>query len=173
MREARTWARVLAVLVLAAGAATLVAPVPGTLSLQGGFKQKLLAALDLVDYTPVNVTTSNLGIHLAAGCKRLTLAALPAQTQSVANGLAGKIDVRPNAHDLMGEVFRAFNITFLQARVERLSGDTYYGRLNLQSGSTFLSLDARPSDAIAIAVRLNGTVYVNRTLLEESDEGIC
>ncbi len=173
MSKARTWVLVLSALVLAAGAAALVAPAPAALSLQGGFKQKLTAVLDLVDYTPVNVTISNLGIHLTAGCKRLTLAALPAQTQSVASGLAGKVEVRPNAHDLMGEVLRTFNITFLQARVERLSGDTYYGRINLQSGSTFLSLDARPSDAVAMAVRMNGTVYVNRTLLQTAGESVC
>lgn len=164
--------------VLAAGALAIgfhtSSPAPSeTLFLDDAFRDRLKTALDLVDYTPANVTTSNLGIHLTAGCRRLTLAALPAQTQSVANGLAGKIDVRPNAHDLMREVLQAFNITLVQARVERLSGDAYYGRLNLQQGGTILSLDARPSDAIAIAVRLNGTVHVNKTLMEKSGEGIC
>lgn len=158
---------------LAWGLLPAPAPAGDVALLQSAFQERLSAALDLVGYTQVNVTTSNLGIHLTAGCKRLTLAALPAQTQSVANGLAGKIDVRPNAHDLMGELFRTFNVTLLQARVERLSGDTYYGRLNLQQGSTFLSLDARPSDAIAVAVRLNGTVWVNKTLLAASGEGVC
>ncbi|MEM3087225.1 MAG: DUF151 domain-containing protein [Halobacteria archaeon] len=161
---------------LAAGIALglLLAPSPPqALSLQSEFQGRLKAALDLVDYAPVNVTTSELGIHLTSGCLRLTLAALPAQTQSVANGLAGRIDVRPNAHDLMAEMLRAFNTTLLQIRVERLAGDVYYGRLNLQQGSTILSLDARPSDAIALAVRLNGTVHVNSTLLQKEGRGVC
>lgn len=161
---------------LAAGVALglLLAPAPTEiLFLQSAFRERLTAALDLVDYTPANVTTSNLGIHLTSGCRRLTLAALPSQTLSVANGLAGRIDVRPNAHDLMREVLQTLNISLLQVRVERLTGDTYYGRINLQQGSTFLSLDARPSDAVALAVRLNGTVHVNKTLLQNSGEGIC
>jgi bifunctional DNase/RNase len=151
----------------------LVPSPPQALSLQSEFQGRLKAALDLVDYAPVNVTTSDLGIHLTSGCFRITLAALPAQTQSVANGLAGRIDVRPNAHDLMAEMFRALNTTLLQTRVERLAGDVYYGRLNLQQGSTILSLDARPSDAVALAVRLNGTVHVNSTLLQKEGRGIC
>lgn len=171
----QAWATA-ALIALSAGVllGLLLAPAPGGgLHLQGAFKERLSAALDLIGYVPANVTTSNLGIHLTAGCQRLTLGALPAQIQSVANGLAGKVDVRPNAHDLMREILQVFNVTLLQARVERLAGDTYYGRLNLQQGSTILSLDARPSDAIALAVRFNATVHVNKSLLDASGERAC
>lgn len=146
---------------------------PVALLFQSPFQTNLSAALDLVDYVPVNVTTSPFGIHLTSGCRQLTLAALPLQVRSVANGLAGRVDARPNTHDMLREVLLAFNVTLLQARVERLTGDVYFGRVNLQQGSTILSLDSRPSDAIALAVRFNATVHVNRTLLETAGETVC
>jgi bifunctional DNase/RNase len=58
-------------------------------------------------------------------------------------------------------------------KVTELKGNSFYSKLILRQGNTILSLDARPSDAIAIALRANSSIYVNSTLLREVGKKVC
>jgi len=86
-----------------------------------------------------------------------------------ANAIALQIEnvrtPRPMTHDLLRSV-----IENLSARVERvvvceLKENTFYARIHLQSGNDAHTIDARPSDAIALALRARCPIHVSESVL--------
>jgi len=63
----------------------------------------------------------------------------------------------------------------LMVKITELKDNTFFAKLFLVKGNLILSLDSRPSDAIAIAARADYKVpiYVNENLLENVGEKIC
>lgn len=112
-------------------------------------------------------------IYLDSGCRRLVGGVDPVQGQSISNALNGVIDARPNTHNLMKDAFDVLGVKVLMAKVVGLKGNNYIGRLVIQQGSMVASLDSRPSDGVAITLRVNASVYVNSTLLSEKGQNIC
>ncbi len=88
------------------------------------------------------------------------------EATSIASALQ-EIDFdRPMTHDL----FKSF-ITLMDVDVDRvevcdLKNNTFYARIYFISGDSEFSMDARPSDAIAMAVRFNCAVYVDEKVIE-------
>jgi bifunctional DNase/RNase len=77
---------------------------------------------------------------------------------------------RPMTHDLMKNC-----LEFLDVKVERievcdLRDNTYYALIYLRTNDEVRSIDARPSDAVAIALRTNAPIFVNETVLLKSKE---
>ena len=75
---------------------------------------------------------------------------------------------RPMTHDLLKNLLGE-----LGARVERvvindLKENTFFARIHLIRGDAMLSVDSRPSDAIALAVRSQADIFVEEKVLEES-----
>jgi bifunctional DNase/RNase len=75
---------------------------------------------------------------------------------------------RPMTHDLLKNL-----LTELDARVERvvineLRENTFFARIHLVRGDATLSVDSRPSDAIALALRSNAEIFVEELVLEKS-----
>ncbi len=75
---------------------------------------------------------------------------------------------RPLTHDLIVKI-----IEELDARVERvyvsdLNNDTFYARIVLKVKDREISIDSRPSDAVAIAVRAECPIYVNEEVMERA-----
>jgi len=75
---------------------------------------------------------------------------------------------RPMTHDLLKNL-----LTELDARVERvvineLRENTFFARIHLIRGDSTLSVDSRPSDAIALALRSNAEIFVEELVLEKS-----
>ena len=75
---------------------------------------------------------------------------------------------RPLTHDLLGSV-----IASLGARVDRiivsdLANDTFYATVVLQHDGTTTTVDARPSDAIALAVRTQAPIYAENSVLDRA-----
>jgi bifunctional DNase/RNase len=73
---------------------------------------------------------------------------------------------RPLSHDLMAEI-----VNSLKAKVERivitdLRDNIYFAELELRKGSEMIKVDARPSDAIALALRVHAPIFAMQHLLE-------
>jgi hypothetical protein len=83
------------------------------------------------------------------------------------------MEQRPNTHDIFAQTLKSFNITLDYVTIDNLVNGTYYSNLFLRSGNKILKLDAKPSDAIALALRTNSTIYINKTLLQEVGKNIC
>ena len=80
-----------------------------------------------------------------------------------------KIDLpRPMTHDLVKNVLDSLNIKVLKIEIADLRDNTFYAYIHLgMDGKTF-TIDARPSDAIAIALRTKSPIYVDEDVIKKS-----
>lgn len=73
---------------------------------------------------------------------------------------------RPMTHDLIVEILKDLGATVEKVTITELKDDTYYAEIALRSGVTLHPVDARPSDAIALAVRLRTPIFAAPGLLQ-------
>jgi len=73
---------------------------------------------------------------------------------------------RPLTHDLLKNVFLAFGARILRVEVVGLREDTFFGNIVVEHNDRTLNIDARPSDALAIAVRAHVPIWVDRQVLD-------
>lgn len=84
-----------------------------------------------------------------------------AEAQSIALALAHKQMPRPMTHDLMKHLLDSFGALLKDVEVVRFEGKTFYAVLHLERGGAPLPpVDARPSDAIALALRCGAPIAV-------------
>ncbi|MBW2221900.1 MAG: bifunctional nuclease family protein [Deltaproteobacteria bacterium] len=80
-----------------------------------------------------------------------------------------KIDLpRPMTHDLVKNVFNSLNIKVLKVEIADLRDNTFYAYIHLGMGGKTFTIDARPSDAIAIALRTKSPIYVDEDVIKKS-----
>jgi uncharacterized protein len=90
----------------------------------------------------------------------------PAEAQAIALEMHGVPTPRPLTHDLMKRLVQRLGGKLDRVVVEELRGDTYVASIHLRArGGRRVRVDARPSDAIALALRLGGPVRVAEGLL--------
>ncbi len=73
---------------------------------------------------------------------------------------------RPLTHDLLADVITSMGATLERIVVNSLQRTTFYAKLVLRLDSNVIEVDARPSDAVAIAVRLNAPIFVEDEVLD-------
>jgi bifunctional DNase/RNase len=74
---------------------------------------------------------------------------------------------RPMTHDLLVSLAAALGATITRVEVTRLEAGTYYAEVELDQGGTLRRLDARPSDAVAVALRARCPIFVARAVLDD------
>ena len=74
---------------------------------------------------------------------------------------------RPMTHDLMATLLTTLGAKVKQVVVTDLKDNTFFAVICLEHDGEMLQIDSRPSDAIAIAVRLKCPVYIRRHLAEK------
>jgi uncharacterized protein len=77
---------------------------------------------------------------------------------------------RPLTHDLVRSLIVGMGAQLLRVEITRVEKSTYYAELHLQQGDTLARIDARPSDSIAVALRLGAPIFVAEPLLVEPVE---
>jgi bifunctional DNase/RNase len=90
------------------------------------------------------------------------------EANAIAQQLDGSLAPRPMTHDLLGNLIDA-----LEGRVERvvitdLRENTFFAIIHLDSRGKKLAIDARPSDAMALALRVKVPILVEEAVLERS-----
>jgi len=90
------------------------------------------------------------------------------EANAIAQQLDGSVAPRPMTHDLLGNMIDA-----LEGHVERivitdLRQNTFFAVIHLNRGGTKLEIDARPSDAMALALRLKVPILVEESVLVRS-----
>jgi bifunctional DNase/RNase len=86
------------------------------------------------------------------------------------------VDVgRPMTHDLLKTLIAELGARILRVEICDLKMNTYYALIHLEQSGQCIQIDARPSDAIALAVRFDAPIFVEEKVLEkslfESEEG--
>jgi uncharacterized protein len=94
----------------------------------------------------------------------------PAEAISIQWELDHRQPQRPMTHDLMTNIFREMSIRLLRVTVNDFADQVYYARLHLQMGSNddVQEVDARPSDAIALALRANCQILVSDEVAQKT-----
>jgi bifunctional DNase/RNase len=90
--------------------------------------------------------------------------------QSITAEMEQKRPPRPNTHDLAKRVIEGLDGEIASVVVTKLREGTYYAILKLSTNGKVVEIDARPSDAIAIALRLKAPIFVRATVFEEAGE---
>jgi len=92
------------------------------------------------------------------------------EATSIASALQ-KIEFdRPMTHDLFKNVADILKADVTRIEVCDLKENTFYARIFFQYGDTSFDLDARPSDAIAIALRFGAPIYVDDKVVQRSKQ---
>lgn len=75
---------------------------------------------------------------------------------------------RPQTHDLLANVIRDLGGRLVRIEINDLKQGTFYARLIIEKDGTTLSIDSRPSDAIALGVSQDVPIFVEEHVLEEA-----
>ena len=100
----------------------------------------------------------------------------PAEAVSIAMELEHREPPRPMTHDLMANILKVIGVGIDHVVVSEFKEKTFYATIRLRAGGTTQDIDARPSDAIALALRANASIFVKddvagsaSIVLEEGD----
>ena len=85
---------------------------------------------------------------------------------SIALGLAEQEAPRPLSHDLMHSILDQLNASVEKVEILEMKDGTFFAELVLSGDDGSVSIDARPSDCLALAVRAGAPIYVSQKLLE-------
>ena len=75
---------------------------------------------------------------------------------------------RPLTHDLLKSMISQLGAEVVQVVINELRNDVYYARIVLDQNGRRLEVDSRPSDAIALAVRVHVPIYVDESVMEKA-----
>jgi bifunctional DNase/RNase len=92
----------------------------------------------------------------------------PWEANAIAMRLQGVTPERPMTHDLFSQALVELGVTLKRIVVSDLAEDTFRARLLLQLDGRELNLDARPSDAIALAVRAGVPIFATDAVLDRA-----
>ena len=90
------------------------------------------------------------------------------EAHAIAMKLEGIEPARPMTHDLLKSAFDSMQAKVDRIEVVDLVDNTYYAKLQVRLGDVTYSIDSRPSDAIALAIRAASPIFVADHVLEQS-----
>ncbi len=92
----------------------------------------------------------------------------PCEAEAIANRLNGIEIPRPQTHDLIVSILDTLDADLLYIHIRSLHDNTFFARLVLDINGQQVDIDSRPSDAIAIAVRVGVPIYVEEEVMDEA-----
>ena len=101
--------------------------------------------------------------------RQLMMVIGPAEATSIAVPLQGVVPPRPLTHDLFLTLFGQLKVTLTRVVITDLRDGIFYAIVQLQTGMSPIELDARPSDAIALAIRAKVPVLVEGRVFDKSE----
>jgi len=95
-----------------------------------------------------------------------------AEASAISFALESVAAPRPMTHDLMKALLDTVDSKVISVVITELKDNTYYARIHLHYEDSEFSIDARPSDAIALALRTDAPIFANEEVLrrQSSDE---
>ena len=92
----------------------------------------------------------------------------PGEASAIAMQLADWSFARPLTHDLLVSVLGGLGGTLDRVIITEVVENTYFAELIIQRNGTVISVDARPSDSIAVALRMEAKIFAEEDLLEQA-----
>ncbi len=116
-------------------------------------------ALDVRTNSPIVV------LHDLENRKALPIWIGSAEASAIIRCIEGLVVTRPMTHDLITNIIDKVGYTLEKIEINDVEKETYYATLYLNKGDDSIEIDARPSDAIAIAMRADAPIYVTANVL--------
>jgi len=92
----------------------------------------------------------------------------PEEARAIALALEGITTPRPMTHDLLRDVLGAVDVELVSIRVTELRDATFYAELELRAGDRTIQVSSRPSDAVALAVRVDAPIFASEQVLADA-----
>ncbi|MBI5332390.1 MAG: bifunctional nuclease family protein [Candidatus Aenigmarchaeota archaeon] len=122
---------------------------------------------------PDSFEVTGASVLIKKGCRQLTAETTPERALGIFNALYNRTDQRPDIYEGMVSLMQAYNIKVESVMVYAFADDTFYSDAYFRVGNDILQLDMKPSDAMAVALRTNSSIYFNTTLFNEKSENVC
>jgi uncharacterized protein len=117
--------------------------------------------IDLLTHDPVVILKDMDGSHY------LPILIGPFEATAIALALEGAPVPRPLSHDLMRSILETLNTTLEQVIVHDIRDSTFFAKLILRTNGELQEIDARPSDGIALALRMQAPIFVSDKIVLE------
>jgi bifunctional DNase/RNase len=118
--------------------------------------------LDKASNTPVVI------LREVGGERLLPIWIGPGEASAIAMELAGIKFSRPLTHDLLNTVVRSLGSELIRVLITRVVDNTYYASLMLQRNGETITIDSRPSDSVALALRASAPIFADVDLLDRT-----
>ena len=89
----------------------------------------------------------------------------PEEARAIALALEGVTTPRPMTHDLLRDVLDATEARVVSITVTELRESTFYAEIEIESGGKMVRVSSRPSDAVALAVRVDAPIFASESVL--------
>jgi len=91
------------------------------------------------------------------------------EARAIEIGLSGEITPRPFTYDLFAAIVRTMKAKVEKVTIVDLRDQVFYAQVEVSINGDILKIDARPSDALALASRMNAPVYVKNSVLKDAN----
>jgi bifunctional DNase/RNase len=105
-----------------------------------------------------------------AGKKALPIWIGVFEAEAISRGLEDVVTLRPMTHDLMKQILDTFRVSVSRVVIHDIKDNTFYANLYLNVDGGELIVDSRPSDAIALAVRVKAPIFVTESVVEATKD---
>lgn len=92
----------------------------------------------------------------------------PSEAEAITVSLQQMEVARPLTHDLLRNVLEALGAEVIRVNITELKNDVFYARIVMRVNGQEMEIDSRPSDALALSVRVHVPVFVAEEVMEEA-----
>jgi len=104
----------------------------------------------------------------SGGNRRLPIIIGTFEAQAIALELENIKPPRPMTHDLLKNIVESFDSDVEKVVINDLTEGTFFAQIHYHKNGDTIELDARPSDAIALAIRFGAPIYVTKHVIDEA-----
>ena len=117
-------------------------------------------------YNQTVVGTYGLVLSETEGNRRFSVMIGEPEAQSIALKMNGKKPPRPLTHDLIFNLLNLYGSKLEKILIYNMVNDVFYSELHIKNGENSFVLDARTSDAVALAVRSDSPIYIKSGIID-------
>ena len=102
----------------------------------------------------------------AGGERQLPIIIGATEAQAMVIEMKGIVPPRPLTHNLFASVLEVLGVKLMRILIYKVDNGVFYSYLYMKAEETILRIDARTSDAVALALRMNAPIFVYEDILE-------
>ncbi len=121
-----------------------------------------------ISFNPVHNDAFVLLLAEENGTMRIPIIIGTPEAQSIALRMENVIPPRPMTHDLFCSFAQAFGVRLVEVFIYQFEDGIFSSEMTFSDGKNHVTLDARTSDAVSLAIRLGAPIYTTREIIEQT-----